>query len=148
MCPLWAIKRWHRRGPHSCASTPRPCPGLSLPIFYCPLLSCSLPRPHPAADRKTIAFFKPLLVFPDLLPHAQKVTLLAGLVRAWLGPQPGMVREGWGGRCGFCQCSKDPEPPSSWRKELRNPIQTDGILPTSSVLSRLQLIGLPWWRRR
>lgn len=63
-------------------------------FFYCPLLSFSLPMPHPGADRKTITFFKLLLAFPDLLPLAQKVTLLVGLVRAWLEPQPGMAREG------------------------------------------------------
>lgn len=63
-----------------------------LPIFYCPLLSCSLPTPHPGADLKTTAFFQLLLAFPDLLPQPRQVTLLAGLGRAWLGPQHGTAR--------------------------------------------------------
>lgn len=43
---------------------------LFLPIFYCPLLSFSLPMPRPSADPRTIAFSKLLLAFPDLLPQA------------------------------------------------------------------------------
>lgn len=70
---------------------------LSLPLFYCPLLSSSLPTPHPGADPETITPSKLLLAFPDLLPQARKVTLLAGLGRAWLGPQPGMAGAGGGG---------------------------------------------------
>lgn len=82
---------------------------LSLPTFYCPLLSFSLPRPHPGADPKTITFFKLLLALPDLLPQALKVTLLAGLVRAWLGPERGQ----------FYQHSRDPELPCFVEKGIK-----------------------------
>lgn len=67
-----------------------------LPIFYCPLLSFSLPTPHPGADLETTAFSQLLLAFPDLLPQPRKVASLAGLARAWLGPQRGVA--GAGGR--------------------------------------------------
>ena len=85
--------------------------------------------PHPGADRKTITFFKLLLAFPDLLPPAQKVTLLVGLVRAWLEPQPGMAREGGNSTstAGTQSC------PAFWPKGLRNPIQTNNTVPTSSA---------------
>ena len=85
MAPLGAMLLCQRPPSHHC---------LFLPIFYCPLLSFFLPKPHPGAEPKTITFLKLLLAFPDLLPQAQKVTLLAGLVRAWLGPQPWMVTGG------------------------------------------------------
>lgn len=65
---------------------------LFLPTFYCPLLSLSLPTPHPSADPKTVAFSKLSLAFPDLLPQAGKVSLLAELGRAGLGPRPGMPK--------------------------------------------------------
>lgn len=66
-----------------------------LPIFYCPLLSFSLPTPHPGADLETTAFSQLLLAFPDLLPQPRKVASLAGLARAWLGPQRGVAGVGW-----------------------------------------------------
>lgn len=73
---------------------PASSPSLSLSAFYCPLLSFPSTRPTLVQVPKTITFFKLLLDFPDLLPQARKVTLSAGLVRAWLGPQTCMAREG------------------------------------------------------
>lgn len=110
--PFEGYKRWHPWGP--CSRANAPPLRLFLPRFYCPLLSFSLPKPHPGAEPKTITFLKLLLAFPDLLPQAQKETLLAGLVRAWLGPQSQMVVVGE-----FCWHSETQSCPASRRKGVK-----------------------------
>lgn len=117
----------HRTPPHTYC--------LFLTTFYGPLLSFSLPKPHPSADPKTITFLKLLLAFPDLLPQAQKVTLLAGLVRAWLGPQPRMV----GGGGVVLPVQQRPRAAQLLEgKGLRNPI------PISWCIFQLSVAPTPW----
>lgn len=110
-------------------------PSLSLSAYL--LLSTLIffrPTPHPGADLKTAAFSQPLLASPDLLPQPRKVTLLAGLVRAWLGPQSGMARAG--GK--FCQRSRDVELP---RIKEADPNNTSCPLP---AIFSLSTDAAPW----
>lgn len=108
-----------------------------LPIFYCPLLSFSLPTPHPGADLETTAFSQLLLAFPDLLPQPRKVASLAGLARAWLGPQRGVAGAGAGV---FCQRRRGVEPP---RIKEADPNNASCPLPASFSLSTA---AAPWDR--
>lgn len=92
MCPLWVVKGWCAGGLPPCQPPLPPTVSLCLSFIVhsylspCPCLALvQSPRP---------CLLKLLLAFPDLLPLARNVILLAGLPRAWPGPSPGQPKGG------------------------------------------------------